>query len=156
MIFDLIAGLFLVSAFVAGYKNGLIKTILRAVLFIAGGVVAMYFVVEHDQSGWLIVAIILGAYAGALAGSALAKTLKVTIIRGPLRWLDSLGGAVLEVTKYVLAFYVIGTILLWAPWTTGQNAVSESKFYLQVSEHAPSVISDLRKEIEKALANPRL
>ena len=156
MIFDLIAALFLLGAFIAGYKNGLIKTILRGVLFIAGGVVAMYFVVEHDQSGWLIVAIILGAYAGALAGSALAKTLKVTIIRGPLRWLDSLCGAVLEVTKYVLAFYVIGTILLWAPWTTGQNAVSESKFYLQVSEHAPSVISDLRKEIEKALANPRL
>lgn len=156
MIFDLIAALFIVGAFVTGYKNGLIKTILRGVLFIAGGVIAMYFVVNRDQGGWLLAAIILGAYAGAFVGSALAKTLKVTIIHGPLRWLDSLGGAALEITKYVIAFYVIGTILLWAPWTTGQNAVAESKFYLQVSDHAPSVIADIRKQVEKALANPRL
>ncbi len=97
MIFDLIAALFVVGAFVTGYKNGLIKTILRGALFIAGGVIAMYFVVNRDQGGWLLAAIILGAYAGAFVGSALAKTLKVTIIRGPLRWLDSLGGAALEI-----------------------------------------------------------
>jgi hypothetical protein len=62
----------------------------------------------------------------------------------------------LKVGKYVILFYVIGTILLWAPWTAGQNAVPESKFYLQVDKHAPGVIADIRREVEKVLANPRL
>lgn len=156
MIFDLIIGFIAVGAFFNGYKNGLLTTILRTVFFIAGGVAAMHFVVQHDQSGWLIVAIIAGAYAAAWVGTQIAKTLKFTLIRGPLRFIDSVLGAVLEVAKYVILFYVIGTILLWAPWSAGQNVLSESKFYLQVDKHAPGVIADIRREVEKALSNPRL
>jgi hypothetical protein len=151
MIFDSIFALIALGALFTGYKNGLLTTVLRGVFFIAGGVAAMYFVVKYNQSGWLIVAIIAGAYAAAYIGTTLAKALKLTIIRGPLRWLDSLGGAVLEVTKYVILFYVIGTILLWSPWVAGQNAVAHSKFYLQVNSHAPSVIEDVRHRVENAL-----
>lgn len=156
MTFDLIVGLFGIGALITGYKNGLLTTILRAVFFIAGGVAAMYLVVKYDQSGWLIAAIIVGAYASAWIGTRVAKTLKVTIFRGPLRFLDSVLGAIFEVGKYVILFYVIGTILLWAPWPTGQNAVAESKFYLQVSDHAPGVITEIRRAVEKALASSEL
>jgi uncharacterized membrane protein required for colicin V production len=156
MIFDLIFALVAIGAFFNGYKNGLVRTIIRTVFFIAGGVGAMYLVVNYDQSGWLIIAIIIGAYAAAFVGTLIAKALKVTVIRGPLRLADSLMGSAFEVGKYVLLFYVIGTILLWAPWPAGQNSVSESRFYLQVSNHAPAVIADIKKEVEKALSNPRL
>jgi fucose 4-O-acetylase-like acetyltransferase len=156
MIFDFIVGLIAIGALINGYKNGLLTTIFRAVFFIAGGVGAMYLVIKYNQNGWLILAIIIGAYAAAWVGTQIAKTLKLTIIRGPLRVIDSILGAVLEVGKYVILFYIIGTILLWAPWIPGQNAVSESKFYLQVDKHAPGVISDIRRNVEKALANPRL
>lgn len=156
MIFDLIFALVAIGAFFNGYKSGLVRTIIRTVFFIAGGVGAMYLVVNYDQSGWLIIAIIIGAYAAAFVGTLIAKALKVTVIRGPLRLADSLMGSAFEVGKYVLLFYVIGTILLWAPWPAGQNSVSESRFYLQVSNHAPTVIADIKKEVEKALSNPRL
>ena len=156
MIFDLVFAAVAVAAFFNGYKNGLLRTIIRTVFFIAGGVGAMYLVVKYNQSGWLILAIIVGAYAAAFVGTLLAKGLKVTVIRGPLRFLDSLLGSAFEVGKYVLLFYVIGTILLWAPWSAGQNSVSESRFYLQVTNHAPQVIADIKKELEKVLANPRL
>ena len=156
MIFDLVFAAVAVAAFFNGYKNGLLRTIIRTVFFIAGGVGAMYLVVKYNQSGWLILAIIMGAYAAAFVGTLLVKGLKVTIIRGPLRFLDSLLGSAFEIGKYVLLFYVIGTILLWAPWSAGQNSVSESRFYLQVSNHAPQVIADIKKEVEKVLANPRL
>lgn len=154
MIFDVIVGFICLGALFNGYKNGLVTTILRTAFFIAGGVAAMYFVVKYDQSGWLIVAIIVGAYAAAWVGTQIAKTLKFTLIRGPLRFIDSILGAILEVSKYVLLFYVVGIILLWAPWTAGQNAVSESKFFLQVNRHAPAVITDIRHRVEKALTNP--
>jgi uncharacterized membrane protein required for colicin V production len=156
MIFDLVFAAAAVAAFFNGYRNGLLRTIIRTVFFIAGGVGAMYLVVKYNQSGWLILAIIAGAYAAAFVGTLLVKGLKVTIIRGPLRFLDSLLGSAFEIGKYVLLFYVIGTILLWAPWSAGQNSVSESRFYLQVSNHAPQVIADIKKEVEKVLANPRL
>jgi uncharacterized membrane protein required for colicin V production len=156
MIFDAVFALVAVGAFFSGYKNGLVTTVLRTAFFIAGGVAAMYFVVKYDQSGWLIVAIITGAYLAAWVGTQIAKSLRFTVIRGPLRFVDSLAGAAFEVGKYALLFYVIGTILLWAPWATGQNAMSESKFYLQANNHAPGLISDVRDQIEKALANPRL
>jgi len=156
MIFDSVFAAVAVVAVFNGYKNGLLRTIIRTVFFIAGGVGAMYLVVKYNQSGWLILAIIVGAYAAAFVGTLLVKGLKVTIIRGPLRFLDSLLGSAFEIGKYVLLFYVIGTILLWAPWSAGQNSVSESRFYLQVSNHAPQVIADIKKEVEKVLANPRL
>jgi uncharacterized membrane protein required for colicin V production len=156
MIFDIVISLVVAGALYTGYKNGLITTLLRTAFFIAGGVAAMYFVVKFDQSGWLILAIIAGAYAAAWVGTQIAKSLRFTIIRGPLRFIDSLAGSIFEVGKYVLLFYVVGTILLWAPWAPGQNAVSESTFYLQVNSHAPGLIEDFRHWIEDLLANPRL
>lgn len=152
MIFDLIFSIVTLGAIYTGYKNGLVTTLLRTAFFIAGGIAGMYFVVQYNKSGWLIVAIIGGAYAAAWAGSKIAATLRLTIIRGPLKFLDNVAGAIFEVAKYVLLFYVVGTILLWAPWSPGQNTVSESKVYLSINSHAPAVLATVRKEIEKQLA----
>jgi len=156
MIFDGIFVIIAIGALFSGYKNGLVTTILRTAFFLIGGVTAMYLIVKYDQSGWLILAIIGGAYAAAWVGTQIAKALKFTLIRGPLRFIDSVLGAILEVSKYVILFYVVGTILLWAPWASGQNAVSESKVYLQINKHAPALITDIRIRVEKALASTRI
>lgn len=151
MIFDLLFLGFAIAALVTGYKNGLIKTLLRGALFIAGGIAAMYFVVERNQSGWLIVAIIAGAYAGAFVGTIVAKSLRLTIVRGPLRLADSLLGAALEVSKYVLLFFIVGTILVYTPWDTGKSQVAESKVYTELNKGAPALFSEIRKQVEQAL-----
>jgi uncharacterized membrane protein required for colicin V production len=151
MIFDLIFVVIALGALITGYKNGLVTTIIRTAFFLAGAIGAMYFVVEYNKTGWLIVAIVTGAYAAAFIGTQIAKTLRFTLIRGPLRWIDSLTGAIFEVTKYVVLFYIVGTILLWAPWTPGQNSVAESKIYLEVNKYAPGLMQDLKSEIEKRL-----
>jgi hypothetical protein len=156
MIFDIIFVVIALGALFTGYKNGLIITIVRSVFFIGGAIAAMYLVVEYEKTGWLIAAIIGGAYAAAWIGTQIAKSIKVTLIRGPLRWIDSTAGAIFEVSKYVVLFYIVGTILLWAPWSAGQNSVAESKVYLQIDTRAPGVISALRSEIEKLLDSPRL
>ena len=156
MIFDIIFSLIALGALFTGYKNGLVTTILRTVFFIAGEIGPMYLIVEYNKTGWLIVAIIVGAYASAWVGTQIAKTLRFTLIRGPLRWIDSLAGAIFEVAKNVVLFYIIGTILLWSPWTPGQNDLSKSKVYLQIDTHAPSVLNALQTKVEKLLANPQL
>jgi hypothetical protein len=155
MIFDVIFGLIALGALFNGYKNGLVTTLIRTAFFIVGAIAAMYFVVQYNKTGWLIVAIITGAYAAAWVGTQIAKTLRFTLIRGPLRWIDSAAGAIFEVGKYVLLFYVIGTIILWSPWSAGQNDLAKSKVYLQIDRHAPGVITSAHKEIEKLLASPQ-
>lgn len=156
MIFDLVVVAMLVGAFITGYKNGLVTTILRTVFFFAGAIGAMYLVVKFDQAGWLIVAIITGAYASALVGTLIAKTLKKTIIRGPFKWADSLLGAIFETLKYVVFFYIIGTILLYTPWGSGDKSVEKSQFYNKVQSYAPDVVTTLRANIEKLISNPQL
>ena len=156
MIFDLLFLLIAFGAFITGYKNGLLTTLLRMAFFIVGAVGAMYFIVQYNKTGWLIVGIITGAYASAWVGTQIAKTIKVTLIKGPLKWIDSTLGALFEVAKYVLLFYVIGTILLWAPWSAGQNDLSKSKVYLQMNTHAPAAMDAIQREVEKLLSNPRL
>lgn len=151
MIFDIALTLMVVGAFFTGYRNGLVTTILRTAFFIAGGIAGMYLVVQYDKSGWLIAAIIGGAYAAAFIGTMIAKALKVTLIRGPLRWIDNLAGGIFEGAKYVLLFYVIGTILLWAPWSAGQNAVAESRIFNAIDTHAPSLITEVKVQVEKLL-----
>jgi uncharacterized membrane protein required for colicin V production len=156
MIFDFLFLLIAFGAFITGYKNGLLTTLLRTTFFIIGAIAAMYFIVQYNKAGWLIVGIITGAYAGAWVGTQIAKTIKVTLIKGPLKWIDSTLGAIFEVAKYVLLFYVIGTILLWAPWSAGQNDLSKSKVYLQMNTHAPAAMDAIQREVEKLLSNPRL
>jgi hypothetical protein len=65
-----------------------------------------------------------------------------------------LAGAALEAVKVIVLSYLIGTVLLWAPWTTGQNDIAESKIYLQMSNHAPSILNDLREKVESYFPNP--
>jgi hypothetical protein len=151
MIFDLLFLLFAFGALITGFKNGLIKTLLRGALFIAGGIAAMYFVVERNQSGWLILAILVGAYAGAFVGTLVAKSLRLTIVRGPLRLADSLLGAALEVGKYVLLFFIVGTILTVAPWSIGKEQIATSKVYAEMNERAPGVLTEIRKQVEEVI-----
>ena len=151
MIFDIIFSIVALGALFNGYKNGLFTTLIRTAFFITGAVAAMYFVVQHNKTGWLIVAIVTGAYAAAWVGTQLAKSIKFTLFHGPLRWIDSLAGAIFEFGKYVLLFYVIGTIILWSPWTSGQNDLAKSKIYLKINTYAPGLLLDFKHEIEKKL-----
>lgn len=148
MIFDMVAIIVLVLAIVSGYRDGFIKSLLRSVGYIAGAIAGLYLALQYNQSAWVILAIILGAVVGTWLGSLVAKALKITIVRGPLAWINSLVGALLDGIKVIIVIYLIGTVLLWAPWSTGQNEVSESKVYLEINTYAPSIILELKKQIE--------
>ena len=148
MIFDIVAIVVLVLAIVSGYRDGFIKSLLRSIGYIAGAIAGLYLALQYNQSAWVILAIILGAVVGTWLGSLVAKALKITIVRGPLAWINSLVGALLDGVKVIIVIYLVGTVLLWAPWATGQNEVSESKVYLEINTYAPSIILELKKQIE--------
>lgn len=149
MIFDLIVVAVFLFELRSGYKEGFAKTILKTVGYIVGAIAGLYFALQYEKNAWVVLAIVLGAALGTWAGALLAKALKLTVMRGPLAWINSWAGALLSGAKIILLAFIIGTVLLWAPWPTGQNAVAESKVYLQLNTHAPAVLSELRERIEK-------
>lgn len=154
MIFDIVAVVVLVLAIVGGYRDGFLKSLLRSIGYIAGAVGGLYLALEYNKSAWVVLAIIIGATAGTWLGSVVAKALRITIVRGPLAWFNSLIGALLNGAKVVIVIYLVGTVLLWAPWSTGQNLVSESKVYLEINSYAPSVIEELKEQIEAKFQSP--
>lgn len=151
MIFDVIVVVALFFEVKSGLHDGFIKGILKTVGYIAGAIAGLYFALQYDKSGWVIFAIFFGAGLGTYLGSLLAKALKVTVIRGPLAWVNSLTGGLLQGVKVLILAYIIGTVLLWAPWSTGQNTIAESKVYLKINTYAPGVIQELRHQIESRL-----
>ena len=54
-------------------------------------------------------------------------------------------------SKYVLLFFIIGTILVYTPWQTGKSQVAESKVYAELNKGAPALFSEIRKQVEEAL-----
>jgi uncharacterized membrane protein required for colicin V production len=154
MIFDAIVLLALVAQTISGFREGFLKSILKTVGYIAGAIGGLYLAVQYDQSAWVILAIFAGAGLGSLIGGLIAKALKFTILRGPLGWINSLVGGLLGAAKIALLTYIVGTVLLIAPWPTGQNAVSASKIYNKLDIYAPQAVSELRKRIEELIANP--
>ncbi len=154
MIFDVVVGVAALAAIISGVRDGFIRSLLRTAGYIAGAIAGLYLALQYNQSAWVILANFFGAGVGSWLGAIIAKALKLTIIRGPFAWLNSLAGAALEAVKVIVLSYLIGTVLLWAPWTTGQNDIAESKIYLQMSNHAPSILNDLREKVESYFPNP--
>lgn len=141
MIFDIAFALILIGSIKMGYSHGFLRTILSMVGYVVGAVAGLYFALQYNQSAWVIAAIFLGAWIGSTIGSLIAKALKVTVLVGPLGWINSIAGALLEAAKVVIVAFLIGTALLWAPWSAGQNAMADSKVYLQMSTYMPDFLS---------------
>lgn len=149
MIFDILVVLIFFAEVKSGFHDGFIKSVLKTVGYIAGAIAGVYFGLQYDHSAWVIVAIFLGAALGTWIGLLIAKALKLTIIRGPLAWINSWAGALIQGAKVLVLAYIVGTVLLWAPWAAGQNAVAESKVYLTINTYAPGVLQEVKQLVEK-------
>ena len=164
MLVDIVIAASIVITSVIGYRNGFIRTLFKFIGFVLGGVLGIYFSLKysHDWTldikriGFVITAIVVGGYLCSFLGGALAKGLRSTIFRGPLAFIDSLAGAVLEVARTVIALYLIATVLLWSPWETAQNLISESKVLPKVQPYIPGLITQANDWVKEEFLNLRL
>tara|TARA_B110000503_G_scaffold48254_1_gene78605 strand:- start:17340 stop:17834 length:495 start_codon:yes stop_codon:yes gene_type:complete len=164
MLTDILIAITLIVTAVIGYRNGFIRTILKFLGYITGGVLGIYFSLKlsHDWSldikriAFVIVAIVGGGFIGSLAGGAVAKSLRATIIRGPLAVIDSLAGVALEMIRTVVALYLIATVLLWSPWESVQSEVADSQILAKVQPYIPSIITQANDWVKEEFLNLRL
>jgi uncharacterized membrane protein required for colicin V production len=164
MVADLVIIASLVFSTVIGYRNGLIRTLFKFIGFVFGGVLGIYLSLKfsHDWSldlkriGFVIAAIVAGGYLCSFLGAQFAKGLRATIFRGPLAFIDSIAGAALEITRTLIALYLIATVLLWSPWQVAQNQITDSQILPKVQPYIPGLITQANDWVKEEFLNLRL
>lgn len=164
MIIDALIVIIVGASFIVGYKAGFLRSIFQTIGYLAGGIGGLYLALHYTDS-WtndlqkiaaLIGAIFTFAFLGKLGGGKIAQAMRATIVRGPLRWIDSLAGGVIEGVKAGVLLYLTLTILTWTPWSVAQDAIASSAIYPKVESKLPSAMTTIHSEIAKYFSlNPR-
>lgn len=164
MLADLVIIAAIVVTSIIGYRNGFIRTLFKFIGFLLGGVLGIYLSLKysHDWTldikriGFVIIAIVGGGYLCSFIGGLLAKGLRATIFRGPFAFIDSVAGASLEIVRTVIALYLIATVLLWSPWVSAQNQITESKILPKVQPYIPGLITQANDWVKEEFLNLHL
>ena len=157
--FDFIVIGVLLLAFYSGYKNGLIKTIFRSAGYIAGGVLGLVAAVNYlstwqNQSHKVVLAllaILLGATLGEYLLGKVGAVFRVALFLPPFKFIDSLLGAGLSVLRAGFILYLLATLLIFSTWSLANDYVKPSKIYTYTDSHLPSVMNEVKDEINKLL-----
>ena len=154
---DLIIALILLITALSGFKNGLLQSIFKAVGYIAGGVVGVAIAVEAmskwsstlAKAGGAIILILLLATAGEFILGKIGLGFRRVLLIAPLKFIDSLLGALLSIARTAFIAYLLAVILVATPWSFGDKYIATSKFYTYTDSHLPKVITDLKTQADK-------
>ena len=155
--FDLIIAAALVIAGFTGFKNGLLQGIFKTIGYIAGGVVGVAIAVEVmskwssslAKAGGAIILILLLATAGEFILGKIGLGFRKALLIAPLKFIDSLFGALLSTARTAFIAYLLAVILVATPWSFGDKYIANSKFYTYTDSHLPKVITDLKTQTDK-------
>ena len=130
----LLIGGFVVFALV-GWRQGFVAGALSFLGFLGGGLLAVLWlpdVVERfvDSSWWQIVVVAVGVLVSAILGQALlsilGRRLRSSMTWRPVRFVDNVGGAALNVMALVLVAWVVASVVAFLPRTDVTRQVNES------------------------------
>ena len=150
--FDFLVLIALLITAYGGFKHGFIQTVFKTIGYIAGGVAGVAIAVEV-MSTWsnnlvkavgAIILILLPATVGEFILGKIGLGLKKVLFISPLKFLDSLLGAVLATLRTVFITYLIAVILIATPWNIGDEYIASSQFYTYTDSHLPKVVTELK------------
>jgi uncharacterized membrane protein required for colicin V production len=150
--FDLLVLTALLITAYSGFKNGFVQTVFKTIGYIAGGVAGVAIAVEvmstwsnHiAKAGGAIILILLLATAGEFILGKIGLGFRKVLLISPLKFLDSLLGAVLATLRTVFITYLIAAILIATPWSIGDKYIASSQFYTYTDSHLPKVVTELK------------
>jgi uncharacterized membrane protein required for colicin V production len=155
--FDLIIVIAFIIAGFTGFKSGLLQSIFKTIGYIVGGVVGVVIAVEVmskwsnmlAKAGGAIILILLLATIGEFIFGKVGLGFRKVLLIAPLKFIDSLLGALLSITRIAFITYLLAVILVATPWSFGDKYIKPSKFYTYTDSHLPKVITDLKIQAEK-------
>ena len=157
--FDLIVILILFIAFYGGYRNGLIKSIFSTIGYIAGGVLGLAAAANY-LSTWqselqkvslALLAILLGATLGEFLLGKIGSLFRKVLFVPPFKFIDSFLGAGLSVARAAFVLYLVSALLVVSSWSLADEQIKPSKIYTYTESHLPSVMKEIRAEINDLL-----
>lgn len=157
--FDLIVILILFIACYGGYRNGLIKSFFSTIGYIAGGVLGLAAAVNYlstwlselQKVGLALLAILLGATFGEFLLGKIGSLFRQVLFVPPFKFIDSLLGAVLSVARAAFILYLVAALLVVSSGSLADHYIKPSKVYTYTESHLPSVMKEIRAEIDNLL-----
>jgi uncharacterized membrane protein required for colicin V production len=157
--FDFIVALILLIAFYGGYRNGLIKSIFTTIGYIAGGVLGLAAAVDYlstwqselQKIGLALLVILFGATLGEFLLGKIGSLFQKVLFVPPFKLMDSLLGAGLSVVRAAFVLYLVATLLVISSWGLADDYIKPSKIYSYTESHLPSVMKEVRAEIDNLL-----
>jgi uncharacterized membrane protein required for colicin V production len=157
--FDFIVAFILLLSFYGGYRNGLIKSIFSTIGYIAGGVLGLAAAVNYlsnwqseiQKVGLALLAILLGATLGEFSLGKIGSLFRKVLFVPPFKLIDSLLGAGLSVIRAAFVLYLVSTLLVVSSWGLADDYIKPSKVYTYTESHLPSVMKEVRVEIDNLL-----
>jgi len=157
--FDFVVVFILLVAFYGGYRNGLIKSIFTTIGYVAGGVLGLAAAVNYlstwqselQKVGLALLAILLGATLGEFLLDKIGSLFRKVLFVPPFKLIDSLLGAVLSAARAAFVLYLVATLLVVSSWSLADNYIKPSKVYTYTESHLPSVMKEIRAEMDNLL-----
>jgi len=157
--FDFIVIFVLLIAFYGGYRNGLIKSIFSTIGYIAGGVLGLAAAVNYlstwqselQKVGLALLAILLGATLGEFLLGKIGSLFRKVLFMPPFKLIDSLLGAGLSVVRAAFVLYLVAALLVVSSWSVADEYIKPSKIYTYTESHLPSVMKEVKAEIDDLL-----
>ena len=154
--FDLIITAAFIFTGLNGFKNGLLKSIFKTIGYIAGGVVGVAIAIEVVSKwnstlakvGGAIILILLLATTGEFILGKIGLGFRKALLIAPLKFIDSLLGALLSIARTTFIAYLLAVILVATPWSFGDRYIATSKFYTYTDSHLPNIAKNIRIEVD--------
>lgn len=152
----------------AGWRQGFIAGLLSFIGFIGGGLLAAFIlpdvIVQRTDSGFLRVAvlaisIILCAILGQLLTSFLGRRLRGGLTWRPVRLVDSLAGAALNVLGVAIVGWIVVSAVAYLPESSVTTNIRQSSVLIGLDKLVPDIarntFTSLRDSVS-ATAAPRV
>ena len=158
-ILDFILILILLVAFFSGYRLGLLQSLFKAIGYILGGLLGIYLALNYleqfeSKTVKLLLTLILLLLSALSVEYILAKIgllLHKGLLFAPFKAVDSLFGALLSITKNLIIFYLLASVLLLSNLKQPTTYIDESYIYSYLDQHLPKIFTDLKIEVEKLI-----
>ena len=152
----------------AGWRRGFIAGLLSFVGFIGGGLLAAFLlpdlIVERTDSGFIRVAalaisIIVCAVLGQMLTSLIGRRLRGVLTWRPVRFIDSLAGAALNVLGVAIVGWIVVSAVAYLPESTVTTSIRQSPVLIGLDKLVPDIarnaFTGLRDSVS-ATAMPRV
>lgn len=149
----------------AGWLRGFVAGLLSFVGFIGGALLAAHFVPNFldpvaKDAPWrvpvLVLAVILAAVLGQAIANPIGKRLRTLVKWTPVRLIDSIGGAALNVFALAIISWILASILILVPYAAVSAQIQHSKVLSTLDSFVPDAVRTAFSNLQSVVSSSTL